>query len=289
MRFRFHPLRRRAFTLIELLVVIAIIAILIGLLLPAVQKVREAAARSTCQNNLKQQGVAIHNYASANQDKLPHYSPYYPGGSPCYYDNFNGALLPYLEQDNVRKLVMNGYIYNLAGNVVKTFLCPADSTLNNGLLTTAYTTYAGSSYAPNYLLFGGTYVAYSATLPGPFYYLSKSAIGNISDGTANTVAVAERISSFPGYTSFCNGAWTTQVNFGSQYASHIGLYTPASYPPQVLVRANVAHPYGPSTFHSTNQCLLMDGSVRGVQGSVSATNWSNAMTPDDGNVLNGDW
>jgi len=90
---------RTAFTLIELLVVIAIIAILIGLLLPAVQKVREAASRARCQNNMKQIGVALHNFASANDSKFPMAGEAERGGL------WSGFILPYIEQDNIMKAI----------------------------------------------------------------------------------------------------------------------------------------------------------------------------------------
>src|SRR5262245_2052122 len=122
------PRHRLAFTLIELLVVIAIIAVLIGLLLPAVQKVREAAARMSCSNNLKQFGLALHNYAGSNNDKFPSTRQNVPSTK---FRSWTPIVLSYVEQDNVSKQWKfnerwdTGTNLTLARTKLKVFLCPS--------------------------------------------------------------------------------------------------------------------------------------------------------------------
>jgi prepilin-type N-terminal cleavage/methylation domain-containing protein len=297
---------QRAFTLIELLVVIAIIAILIGLLLPAVQKVREAAARMSCSNNLSQLGKAIHNYASANNDKLPMVSdrtkhPTANAEGLGSGSNVLCQLLPYVEQDNVYRAGANylGPFWDgpLPGTpsgsvrsaVIKPYACPSDPSMVNGYAANQQNAWGGSSYAANYLVFGtGRYTGHGWGTK----YTATYTIANIPDGTSNTVGICEKFANCgSGGTLWAHpdGDWGHQWGPTFAYSPQGGNW---NLPPLIkpIPWQTACDHLRPSSPH-TSSCLvmLMDGSVRGVNQSVPTTTWILAITADDGQVLPGNW
>lgn len=295
----FHAPGRVGLTLIELLVVIAIFAVLIGLLLPAVVRVRQAALRTQCDNNLKQIALALHNFASDHEDRLPVIDG--AAGSPNKNLTVQVALMPYVEQGNAYlEYFRGGYNRGQTLPVVKIFLCPADPTILN------FSTSAGmTSYAANAQAFWG----------------APSLSRTFTDGTSNTFAFAEhyaynchsRTGINQGFSFFLTETWVGIFGLGShrptfadggpflnwQNAGDFYPVTSGSPPTSVAnIFPNITFQVVPrdcvasvaqTPHRSGMQVALADGSVRNLAGSISPTIYWGAVTPASGEILGGDW
>jgi prepilin-type N-terminal cleavage/methylation domain-containing protein/prepilin-type processing-associated H-X9-DG protein len=305
--------RRPAFTLIELLVVIAIIAILIGLLVPAVQKVRAAGDRTQCANNLKQIGLALHNHHDTYK--------YFPAGRDPWPRPFSAQarLLPFVEQRNLQNLVdftqptSTGPNLAAASMAVPLFQCPSDT----GTGRVPGSNYGGNNYAG--CVGTGVNAGDYVTGDGVFLLNQKIAIKHISDGTSNTAAFSEILlgngtghvgatpadplrqfvqlpGSTPATPAACTPGPTTNWsgNRGDRWIN--GGYLSTLYnayaspnPRGGYDCINAANNFGLASARSNHDggvnLLLCDGSVRFVSDSISLATWQALATRAGGEVV----
>jgi prepilin-type N-terminal cleavage/methylation domain-containing protein len=320
---------RPGFTLIELLVVIAIIAVLIGLLLPAVQKVREAAAASQCKNNLKQIALATQHLHDTNGN-LPPSMGLYPSGT-LNLGPITFYILAYIEQGTVwNASLSNGtYVSNNNGvqaTVIKTYICPSDPSYTQE----APNNFAFGCYAANALAFSkgtyngaaGDYMNYYVTGTDPSSVAAIDATypicqgnkripANFPDGVSNTIFWTEKYARCgPDLTSVNGNNFTGSTQWADRFAvysaPYIGYYpnpnngnppSPVNYGAAGLFQVQ-PNPWQSnnckiniaSTGHSNGiQVALGDGSVRVCSRGMSANTWWMALVPEDGNTLGSDW
>jgi prepilin-type N-terminal cleavage/methylation domain-containing protein len=286
------PKARRGFTLIELLVVIAIIAILIGLLLPAVQKVREAAARMQCANHLKQIGLAVHNFHDSH-GKLP------PSRIADQYATWSVMLLPYLEQDNLYRgwdLTLR-YYQQTAFNVtaqVSVYLCPSRrrppqiGTLNEDVATGPKGTLGDYAVASSdntndavtaYDLAGATGTIITGIRNGT-QWDSRTKFASVTDGLSNTVVIGEKHIRL-GQLGNVNGDRTIWNG------DSIDVFARIAGPGKGIVAdltTNTNQRFG--SYHTgVCQFVFGDGSVRALSATTPEATMSLLIRRDDGQVI----
>jgi type II secretory pathway pseudopilin PulG len=265
---------RPGFTLFQLLIVLALLALLLALLLPAVAKVRIAAARSQAMNNLKQIGLALHNTNDV-YGRLPPLAGPFPG--PTGQGTLFAYILPFIEQDNLYKSAIGGdgslsvWNNNLYSVSIRTYVSPSDATTPGNLYEGWLAT---SSYAANFQVFGNTQIN---TMHG-----APRIPASFPDGTSNTLVTAERY-------QVCKdtpNAWAYSGD--SEWAPAFAYTSLARFqltPPKELCNPSLAQGPHPGA-------LLVgvgDGSVRALSAGLSARTWRFACIPNDGNPLDADW
>ena len=288
--------RRQGFTLTELLVVIAVIAVLIAILLPAVQQVREAARYVTCRNNLKQMGLALHNYETVNRTLPPSSTSaidlgvWSPNPAQYHLQSWASVILPYIEQQTINAQVnydvsaLDVKNQQTASQTIAVYRCPSYTGLpysQSPLYTALFPRYA----IRNYAAMGSTTVGKLYQNPnGVFYAGSSTRITDVKDGTSTTIFLVETRE--PDAAVWIDGGTAAIVahpyddtNPPDYALPQIGLnYTPYFIPSG---GQGITCLYGPSSMHPGGvNHLFGDGSVRFISPTVNVPVYDALVTPD---------